>query len=172
MSQYRRADTPGATYFFTVVTYDRKPWFSGEKNVTILREAFRDIMARRPFVMEAVVILPDHLHCLWRLPEGDNDFSGRWREIKKRVSRQLDPRTNARNERPVWQRRFWEHQIRDEQDWRNHLDYIHYNPVKHGLVERVAEWPWSSFHRAVARGWYAPDWGRSESTTITDMDLE
>jgi REP element-mobilizing transposase RayT len=84
MSQYRRADAPGATYFFTVVTYDRKPWFNNEKNVAILREGFRDIMVKRPFIMEAVVVLPDHLHCLWRLPQGDNDFSGRWREIKKR----------------------------------------------------------------------------------------
>ncbi len=172
MSRYRRADTPGTSYFFTVVTHERKPWFSSERNVAILREAFRHIMAKRPFIVEAAVILPDHLHCLWRLPEGDNDFSGRWREIKKRVSRQIDPRTNARNERPVWQRRFWEHQIRDERDWRNHVDYIHYNPVKHGLVGRVADWPWSSFQHAVARGWCEPDWGTSKPATITDMDFE
>ncbi|MES9850345.1 MAG: transposase [Candidatus Thiodiazotropha sp. L084R] len=162
MSEYRRADALGATYFFTVVTYGRKPWFRSGENVDLLREAFRDIKSKRPFVMDAAVILPDHLHCLWRLPEGDNDFSGRLREIKKRLSRQLDPRTNHRNERPVWQRRFWEHQIRDERDWHNHCDYIHYNPVKHGLVKRVADWPWSSFHRAVVRGWYAHDWGTSE----------
>ncbi|MBA1444760.1 MAG: transposase [Chromatiales bacterium] len=172
MSHYRRAKTIGATYFFTVVTKDRKPWFRSEENIRILREAFRIIIKARPFEIEAAVILPDHLHCIWKLPENDSDYSGRWREIKKRVSRQLDTRTNARGERPVWQRRFWEHQIRDEQDWRNHMDYIHYNPVKHRLVERVIDWPWSSFHQAVAKGWYERDWGSTGPSNIAGMEHE
>ncbi len=172
MSKYRRAIQPGAAYFFTVVTYHRKPWFDCEAHVSVLREAFRRHMGKRPFRIDAVVVLPDHIHCLWQLPQGDSDFSGRWREIKKSVSRQLDSRTNARNERLVWQRRFWEHLIRDEDDWKNHMDYIHYNPVKHGLVKRPADWPWSSFSKAVAQGWYDMDWGRTEPAMIAGMDLE
>ncbi len=172
MSNYRRAKTPGATYFFTVVTQGRKPWFNNEASINILRKAFQVTMNEKPFTMEAAVILPDHLHCLWQLPEADHNYSGRWREIKKRVSRQLDASTNTRRERPVWQRRFWEHQIRDDQDWRNHMDYIHYNPVKHHLVERVGDWPWSSFHRAVTKGWYKSDWGSTIPANIAEMDHE
>jgi putative transposase len=172
MSHYRRARTEGASYFFTVVTKDRKPWFEHEENIDILRNAFRSIMSQRPFVIEAIVILPDHLHTIWNMPASDCDYSSRWREIKKCVSRHLDPRTNIRGERPVWQRRFWEHQICDEQDWRNHMDYIHYNPVKHRLVDNVRDWPWSSFHRLVAKGWYESDWGNSEPINIKNMKYE
>ena len=172
MSNYRRILIPGATYFFTVVTKNRRPWFDREERVEILREAFRRVMSKRPFQMDAVVVLPDHMHCIWRLPRGDSDYSGRWGEIKKRVSRRLDPRSNRRNERGVWQRRFWEHLIRDERDWRRHVDYIHYNPVKHGLVRQVSEWPWSSFARAVERGWYNEDWGAAEPWGIAEMELE
>ena len=172
MSNYRRADEPGACYFFTVVTHGRYPSFASEERVALLREAFRMTRRERPFVVEAAVILPDHLHCLWRLPTGDADFSGRWREIKKRVSRRLAPAANDRRERAVWQRRFWEHLIRDEQDWRNHLDYIHYNPVRHGLVARAGDWPWSSFRRLVELGWYDPDWGAVEPAQIAGMECE
>ncbi|PXF55842.1 MAG: transposase [Deltaproteobacteria bacterium] len=172
MSNYRRAYIPGAAYFFTVVTRHRKPWFDREERVEILREAFQKTMSKRPFRIDAIVVLPNHIHCIWKLPEDDKDFSGRWREIKKMVSRRLDARTNERNERSVWQRRFWEHLIRDESDWRNHMDYIHYNPVRHGLVRRVSDWPWSSFARAVERGWYPADWGATEPPAIAGMDLE
>nr|VFJ47778.1 MAG: putative transposase [Candidatus Kentron sp. DK]VFJ64207.1 MAG: putative transposase [Candidatus Kentron sp. DK] len=172
MSNYRRADIPGAMYFFTVVTYRRYPWFDREGRVEILRRAFRKTMARQPFRVEAMVVLPDHLHCLWQLPEGDRDFSGRWREIKKGASRHLDPGVNARGERPVWQKRFWEHLIRDQEDLRNHMDYIHYNPVRHGLAKRAGDWPWSSFPRAVAKGWYDPDWGTQAPLNISKMDRE
>ncbi len=129
-------------------------------------------MKERPFLMEAIVILPDHLHCMWHLPPDDAVFSGRWREIKKCVSRGLDTTTNARNERPVWQRRFWEHLIRDEQDWRNHIDYIHFNPVKHGLVNQVSDWPWSSFHCCVGKGCYSADWGVQMPKNISAMEHE
>lgn len=172
MSNYRRASLPGGVFFFTVVTHERAHIFTSEEMVEALRAAFRKIMAARPFQMEAVVILPDHLHCLWRLPTGDGDYSGRWREIKKAASRQIDPHTNQRHERSVWQRRFWEHAIRDEEDWRRHMDYVHYNPVHHGLAAKPADWPWSSFARAVERGWYEKSWGASEPTGITGMDLE
>ena len=134
--------------------------------------AFRKVKAVQPFDIDAMVVLPDHLHCIWRLPAGDSDFSGRWREIKKATSREIDARTDERRERSVWQRRFWEHAIRDEVDWRTHVDYIHYNPVKHGLVARPSEWLWSSFGRAVASGWYEPSWGASEPAVIAGMELE
>ena len=153
MSEYRRIFIPGGTYFFTLVTRERYPWFAEEQHVAALREAFTRIGRDKPFTIEAIVVLPDHLHCLWRLPKGDADFSGRWREIKKATSRIIAPTSNARHERNVWQRRFWEHVIRDEMDWRLHVDYIHYNPVKHGYVTRPGDWPWSSFRKAVARGW-------------------
>ena len=172
MSNYHRAKAKGASYFFTVVTKDRRPWFVKERNVNILREAFKTIMKKKPFKIEAIVILPDHLHCLWKMPQNDNDFSSRWREIKKRVSQNLDERINSRGERQVWQRRFWEHQIRDQQDWNNHFDYIHYNPVKHGLAASVKDWKWSSFHKAVINGYYCEDWGRAMPANIKKMEFE
>ena len=172
MSNYRRAKAPGGKYFFTVVTKNRKPWFNNEANIELLRSAFRKTMNDKPFTLEAVVILPDHLHCMWQLPEADCDFSGRWREIKKYVSWQLDRNSNARRERSVWQRRFWEHQIRDDEDWHRHMDYIHYNPVKHGLVKRVSDWPWSSFDRYVGKGWYSSDWGAQEPVDLVGMEFE
>jgi len=152
MSTYRRVFAPGGTYFFTVVTYQRAPIFSRGSNVDALRAAFRTVRASRPFDIDAIVILPDHLHTVWRLPDGDSDFSSRWREIKKATSRAIDTRVNARGERPVWQRRFWEHQIRDDSDWRRHVDYIHFNPVRHGWDSRPEDWPWSSYGRFLVRG--------------------
>ncbi|MBI3223100.1 MAG: transposase [Nitrosomonadales bacterium] len=172
MSSYRRAYLPGGIYFFTVVTFNRVPVFTDEHRVEILRQAFRKVMATRPFEIDAMVILPDHLHCIWRMLEGDADYSSRWREIKKAVSRQISATTNARNERMVWQRRFWEHAIRDEEDWRRHMDYIHYNPVKHGLASRPGEWAWSSFGNAVRKEWYEKSWGASESTILAGMERE
>jgi putative transposase len=124
--------------------------------------------------MEAIVILPDHLHCIWTLSEGDDDFSTRWRQVKAAFSRQL-PKTERRSqsrlnkgERGIWQRRFWEHAIRDEVDHQRHVDYIHYNPIKHEYVTRVADWPFSSFHHFVRMGVYPGDWGGSG---LRDMDL-
>ncbi len=128
MSRYHRAYISGGVYFFTVVTHDRDPIFINEARVEILRKAFRKVMVDRPFQIDAMVVLPEHLHCLWRMPEGDADFSSRWREIKKAASGQIDTATNKHHERLVWQRRFWEHASRDEDDWRKHVDYIHYKP--------------------------------------------
>lgn len=172
MSHYQRAYLPGGIYFFTVVTLNRAPVFALEENVAALKTALRKVKSTRHFDIDAMVVLPDHLHCIWRLPDGDADYSSRWREIKKATSRQISTTTNQRGERMVWQRRFWEHVIRDERDWRNHLDYIHYNPVKHGLVSRPDEWPWSSFGNAVRKGWYDADWGSIEPTTVIGMDRE
>jgi len=172
MSNYHRIHLAGGCYFFTAVTLNRNPIFTNGERVEVLRQAIRKVMVAHPFEIDAMVILPEHLHCIWRLPEGDADYSSRWREIKKTASRQISTATNARHERNVWQRRFWEHTIRDEEDWRNHMDYIHYNPVKHGLVRSPGEWPWSSFSRAVAKGWYDPSWGASEPTSILGMECE
>jgi putative transposase len=164
MTNYRRYRLPGGSYFFTVVTADRTQALLTE-HIASLREAFREVQARHPFGLEAVVILPDHLHCVWSLPEGDDDFSMRWRQIKSAFSRRVaagEPRSASRiakGERGLWQRRFWEHALRDEADYRRHVDYIHYNPVKHGHVQRVMDWPYSSFRRFVLRGMYPRDWG-------------
>lgn len=172
MPNYRHVPAPGGVLFFTVVTYRRRRIFANDAAVTCLREAFRKVKAKRPFNVDAMVVLPDHLHCIWRLPQDDGDYSSRWREIKKAASRAIAPHANARHERQVWQRRFWEHAIRDDDDWRRHVEYIHYNPVKHGHVERPADWPWSSFSRFVARGWHEPGWGETEPEIIRGLDLE
>jgi len=172
VSNYHRAIIPGGVYFFTVVTRDRARIFINEDRVNALRLAFRKVMAVRPFQLDAMVVLPEHLHCIWRMPEGYADFSSRWREIKKATSRQIDTATNDRNERPVWQRRFWEHAIRDEEDWRKHMDYLHYNPVKHRLAKRPGDWQWSSFARAVSKGWYEASWGADEPASTFGMDCE
>jgi putative transposase len=172
MSTYRRHYLPGGCYFFTVVTYERRPLFKDEERVTLLRSAMRDVMSRRPFEIQAMVVLPDHLHTVWRLPDGDDDYSRRWRDIKHHVSRQIDTPLTPRREKSVWQRRFWEHAIRNEDDWKRHLDYVHFNPVKHGLVSRARDWPYSSFRRAVEKGWYAPDWGCEVPEAIRSWELE
>jgi putative transposase len=124
-------------------------------NVELLREAFRSIRDRHPFTIEAFVLLPDHLHCIWTLPQGDCDFSTRWRLIKSQFTRNcmvgdrlpVSASRSSKGEQPIWQRRFWEHLIRNDEDFRRHVDYIHYNPVKHGLVRNASEWPYSSFGR-------------------------
>jgi len=167
MRTYTRTRLPGATYFFTVNLAERHGNGLLIQHIDALRAAFRLTKRAHPFVMEAAVVLPDHLHCLWRLPPDDNDFPMRWRLIKANFSRMLAPGERVsdsrmrKGERCIWQRRYWEHVIRDEKDFHNHLDYIHYNPVKHGHAHRAIDWPHSSFHRYLARGLYTPDWAAS-----------
>jgi len=167
MRTYTRARAPGATYFFTANLADRRDNDLLTRHIDVLRDAFRVTKQAHPFVIEAMVVLPDHLHCLWRLPSGDTDFPMRWRLIKARFSRMLahgeciSSSRMRKGERGIWQRRYWEHMIRDERDLHRHLDYIHYNPVKHGYVERAIDWPHSSFHRYVARGLYPANWASS-----------
>jgi len=168
MSNYRRVCIPGGSYFFTVVCWRRKAVFTDPERLEILRKAFREVMKERPYKMDAVVILPDHLHCIWELPEGDDDFSSRWREIKKYVTTRV--KIDAKEK--IWQPRFWEHCLRDAEDWRRHVDYIHYNPVKHGLVHAPGDWLYSSFHQAVCKGWYAQNWGCSCPENIRNLDFE
>ena len=167
MSNYRRAYVPGGRYFFTVVCWRRRPLLASPERVALLREALRTVRRARPFDIDAMVVMPEHLHCIWRLPAGDTDYSSRWRDIKKYVTRRIDEDAGR-----VWQARFWEHVLRDERDWRRHVDYIHYNPVKHGLVARVGEWPYSSFALAVRRGWYDADWGGVAPRGIDDIECE
>nr|VFJ49003.1 MAG: putative transposase [Candidatus Kentron sp. FM]VFJ49370.1 MAG: putative transposase [Candidatus Kentron sp. FM]VFK08273.1 MAG: putative transposase [Candidatus Kentron sp. FM] len=143
MSYYRRARAPGGCYFFTVVTWNRRPLLV--QHMDRLREAFRAVRKRRPFEIDAIVVLPDHLHAIWRLPQGDANYSTRWKRIKQEFSKDIPGELNHRHEKRIWQRRFWEHSIRDGPDWENHMTYIYYNPVKHGLVERPMDWPYSSF---------------------------
>ena len=164
MPNYRRVWVPGGTYFFTVNLQDRQRSLLVD-HVDALRSAFAAVQAVRPFALIAAAVLPDHLHCMWRLPADDADNATRWRQIKTEFSQAL-PREEgrsatraARKERGIWQRRFWERLLRDERDLRHHIDYIHINPVKHGYVERVADWPHSSFHRYVRRGVLPEDWG-------------
>lgn len=164
MTNYRRYFVPGGTYFFTVTLADRSlPLLTD--NIAALRSALRHVRTEMPFVVDAIVVLPDHLHTIWVLPPGDSDFSTRWKKIKAAFSRQL-PRIERRSEsrarkgeRGIWQRRFWEHALRDEADWQRHMDYIHFNPAKHGHVRRAADWPYSSFHRYVKLGAYPREWG-------------
>lgn len=158
MSTYIRPRRPGASVFFTVALADRKGRLLVD-HVAALRQVVRRTMAERPFRIDAWVVLPDHLHAVWTLPEGDADYSVRWRLIKARFSRDLPvgrlrASHEARQERGVWQRRFWEHHIRDERDFAAHLEYCWFNPVKHGYVERPEDWQWSSVHREFRLGRY------------------
>lgn len=172
MPEYRRTRICGATVFITCVTFERTHIFSDATACNILKRVWIKVSGLHPFTTEAICVLPDHIHTLVSLPEKDANYSLRIREIKRLFTIQylaVFGEFSLRNasqihkkEAAVWQRRFWEHTIRDEQDYENHFDYIHYNPVKHGWVNNVAEWPWSSFHRYVRVGVYTPDWGEGD----------
>jgi putative transposase len=182
MSRYRRATTAGATYFFTVVAYRRQTIFCDEVFRNALRAAITAVRVTHPFVIDAWVLLPDHLHCVWTLPDGDADFTTRWKLIKRAVSvacredyRSAELMTASKikhRESTIWQRRFWEHQIRDDLDLQRHADYIHFNPVKHGHVKRAVDWPHSTFHRNVQQGIYLPEWpGSSDDVKLDAGEL-
>ena len=172
VTSYRRARIAGGTFFFTVVTHERRSILVDEPARFALRRAFREVRARRPFSIDAIVLLPDHLHTVWTLPTGDDDFSTRWRQIKSLFTKRWlaaggveGPRSVSRQikgERGVWQRRGYEHACRDESDLKRCVDYLHANPLKHGLVDRVRDWRWSSFHRYVRLGEYDADWGSTD----------
>jgi transposase len=153
--RYRRFYQTGGTYFFTVVTDKRQKILTDEKVRSALRQAVMTVRERYPFEIEAWVLMPDHLHTIWRLPENDAAYSERWRQIK-RYSQYLIGR-----EYRLWQKRFWEHTIRDETDFIHHFNYLHFNPVKHGYVDQVSDWPFSTFHRYVKQGIYPKHWGGS-----------
>jgi putative transposase len=169
MPNYRRFRPSGGTFFFTLKTENNAPIFSQKQQVEILSRVFREAKARWPFDVDAVVLLPDHLHAIWSLPAGDDAYSTRWAWLKKEFTRRYlatggaeekTSQSRQRNRRRgVWQRRFWEHTIGDEDDFYAHFDYIHWNPVKHGYVNCPAEWPHSSFHRWAQLGVYPAKWG-------------
>lgn len=171
MPTFIRSQKPGGTFFFTAVTYRRTQILTKSDSRVILREVILEVRQKYPFTIEAWVLLPDHLHCIWTLPENDGDFSKRWGLIKARFSRKVKPllfnyswmteSKERHRESTIWQRRFWEHQIRDDEDLHNHLDYIHFNPVKHGLVSSPVDWPYSTFHRYVEHGLYPANWGEN-----------
>ena len=175
MRTYQRLRLPGGTYFFTLTLAERRGNDLLVRHVDALRAAFRATLADHPAAIEAIVVLPEHLHCLWRLPPGDDDFPTRWRLIKARFSRAIpagEPVSASRTrraERGLWQRRYWEHAIRDERDYQRHMDYIHFNPVKHGYVQGPRDWPHSSLHRLIARGLYPADWGAPQE--VAEMEL-
>lgn len=169
MPEYRRSYLPGGTFFFTLVTFDRRPIFADQRARNLFYEIQAKVRAKHPFETTAFCLLPDHIHLVWTLPEGDSNYSLRLNEIKRQFSHRymqdiqpiLDKSSSRvkRGEVSLWQRRFWEHTIRDEQDLYNHIDYIHFNPVKHGLVGHVREWRDSSFIEFVNQGLYEIEWG-------------
>jgi len=176
MPDYRRAWHPGGTYFFTVNLLQRRGNDLLTRYVDLLRDTVKQVRERHPFVIHGWVILPDHMHCVIELPSGDADFATRWRLIKMGVSKGI-PRTEYRSpvrlnrgERGLWQRRYWEHLIRNEADFQAHMDYIHFNPVKHGLVKRVIDWQHSTFHRLVKVGVYPADWAGSNEGMLDYPD--
>jgi len=165
--RYRRSQTPGGSYFFTVVTYRRRKFLCEPDNVELLRTAFRTVKSIHPFTIDAFVLLPEHLHCIWTLPADDKNYSMRWNAIKNYFTRHCSdryrlpasPSQKRKRAQTIWQPRYWEHQIRDDLDFEKHCDYVHWNPVKHGLVASPKDWPYSSFHRFVNLGIYPPNWG-------------
>ena len=174
MVQYRRNRIAGGTYFFTVTLRDRKSALLVE-HIGLLRAAVNKTRRERPFTINAWVVLPEHLHAIWTLPPGDADYSARWRSVKGYFSHEIaklleNPWKNTKGEYQFWQRRFWEHTIRDDEDFSRHADYIHYNPVKHGLVKMVSDWPYSSFHHFVTKGIYTWDWGGMEDCVTAPIE--
>ena len=177
MPHYRRLWVPGASYFITIVTHHRRPLFADERHVEAWREALRETQRARPFEVVAGVVLPDHLHLLISLPPGDADLSSRMGVAKATFSKSIgadisDASASRRRHREtdVWQRRFYDHMIRDDRDLEMRLDYIHLNPVKHGYCRCPRDWPHSSFHRFVSGGHYASDWGFGMGKPLPDFE--
>lgn len=174
MTDYRRNFVPGGSYFFTVAAADRSSRLLVD-NMDLLRDALLLVKRSMPFGLIAMAVMPEHLHCVWTLPAGDADYPTRWKKIKAAFSRGLPKGESrsasriAKGERGIWQRRYWEHSLRDENDMCRHIDYIHYNPVKHGHVINVADWPYSTFHQYVRRGVYTMDWAGSALDAMSNV---
>jgi putative transposase len=174
MANYRRNFVAGGSFFFTVNLADRRSRLLTDK-IDLLRGAIKDTRARLPFILDAIVVLPDHLHAIWTLRDEDDDYAIRWRTIKSAFSRGIEPTERrstsrmAKGERGIWQRRYWEHTLKDERDFERHCDYIHFNPVKHGYVGAAKEWAFSSFHQFVERGVYPVGWGERINDDESDF---
>jgi putative transposase len=176
MPNYRRAWVPGGTYFFTINLLQRNHNDLLIRNIDLLRNVIQRVRRSHPFVIHGWVVLPDHMHCVISLPGGDANFEVRLRLIKSLFSKEI-PKTEwlsdtrfKRGERGIWQRRYWEHLIRDEKDFSAHMDYVHINPLKHGLVRKVIDWPYSTFHRLVEEGIYSSDWAGSGNEELNYVD--
>lgn len=179
MPEYRRNRVPGETYFFTLVTFNRQPLFFSKANNRMFINAWNDVQTRHPFESIAACVLPDHIHAIWKLPEGDDDYPMRWKEIKRLFTQEYHRENHKgagrtlsqqlQGEATIWHRRYWEHTIRDQDDLNVHIDYVHINPLKHGLVNEVRNWPWSSFHRYVTNGVYPSDWGGRADMKLMDV---
>jgi putative transposase len=174
MPDYRRNRVPGGTYFFTVNLLERRSKLLVE-HIDVLRKVVKTVQQNKPFHIDAWVVLPDHMHCVWTLPEGDADYSSRWKAIKIAFSKSI-PKTErlsavriAKGERGIWQRRYWEHTIRGDNDYAAHVDYCHINPLKHGLVKQVKDWPYSTFHKLVEQGVYPENWS---GFAVDDLSYE
>jgi putative transposase len=180
MPNYHRVFVKGGTYFFTVVCNQRRPILGSPEAVQLLHQCFNATIKMFPFTIDALVILPDHLHTIWTLPENNADYSTRWKMIKAKFSHHFNdvnplPKSASmvrKKEKGIWQRRFWEHTIRDEMDLERHCDYIHFNPVKHGYVSEPRLWENSSFRDFVAKGLYPDNWGESVGISLAETDLE
>ena len=171
LSNYKRIYLPGHSYFFTVVTANRDNLFSEDKNVQLFKAALRYVILRKPFKIEAICILPDHLHCIWSMQD-DCDHSVRWQMIKTYFTRQYRYNNPEFKNNKIWQPRYWDHMIRDQDDLHRHVDYIHYNPVKHGLVGSVKDWRYSTFRKFYALGHYDANWGDGEPESVVDLHYE
>jgi len=171
--QYRRANIKGASYFFTVNLANRKSTLLVDK-IDALRQSIQTVKQRHSFKIDAMVVMPDHLHALITLPVGDNDYATRWKLIKAGFSRKIpkgehvNPSRASKRERGIWQRRYWEHLIRDDNDYQAHINYIHYNPVKHGYVQQAVKWPYSSIHRYIKKGDISKNWGGGDKEKDKD----
>ena len=182
MPNWRRARIPGGSYFFTVVTDRRRAIFSFDEARTLLGTIVRECQQEWPFEVHSVVLLPDHLHSIWLLPAGDDRYSQRWAWIKSQFTKrwlssggvecEITDGRSRDGRRGVWQPKFWEHTLRDENDLERHSDYIHFNPVKHGYVECPADWPWSSLHKWIERGVYPKNWACGQSAPPRLSDVE
>jgi putative transposase len=171
MPDYRRNRVAGGCYFFTVNLLERYQNQLLIQQIDLLRDVVRHVRKKHPFHIDGWVVLPDHMHCIWTLPHGDDDYVKRMRLVKTFFSKNI-PKTERRSrvrhkkgERGIWQRRYWEHTIRDERDYAAHMDYLHYNPVKHGYVDRVMDWPYSTFRHHVIQGLYPEHWA------VSDIDI-
>lgn len=166
MPNYRRNWIQGGTFFFTVNLYNRSQhWLTD--HIGHLRTATRQCRQHHPFHIHAWVVLPEHLHCIWTLPDKDHDYARRWRYIKSRFAHLLKQHIEQTNLEPIWQKRYWEHTLINQKDLNAHMDYIHYNPVKHGWVNRVKDWPYSTFHRCVENGLYTENWAGNDVVLST-----
>ena len=172
MPNYRRYYLPGHPVFITNVTFDRKKILTEAENLHLLWDTLFAVKARYEFNLNAYVILPDHFHWIITIPGESLNFSKIMLNFKWNYSMNYKKLNRQNREIHIWQRGFWDHIIRDEKDYRNHLDYIHWNPVKHGYVENPSEWEWSSFLEFCEKDVYLPEWGKNEPESIKEMHFE